>query len=241
MKNRIYKSILNNSKNGKKLFAVLIDPDKFNPEVVVECNKSNVDFIFIGGSGLKKEKFHKCINAICKLTKISLVIFPGGREQISEKADAILLLSLISGRNPDYLIGEHIRAAQQLKKSKLEIIPTGYILIGGGKNISTQSVTKTSPIKNSDKHLAVSTAIAGELLGMKIIYLEAGSGSSNPLNLSIIKDVRKNVGSPIIAGGGIDSAEKAADACKAGADVIVAGNGIEKDITLVKKIAEAIK
>lgn len=239
MKN-IYSYILNSKKKGKKLFAVLIDPDKFNSEVIHEANRSKVDFIFIGGSGLKKEMFHKCINAISKLTKIPLVIFPGSREQISEKADAILLLSLISGRNPDYLIGEHIRAAQQLKKSKLEIIPTGYILIGGGKKITTQKITHTSPIKNSDIKLAVSTSIAGELLGMKMIYLEAGSGTKNPLSKSIIGNVKKNISVPLIAGGGIDSAEKAKKLCNAGADMIVVGNGIEKDCTLVKKISHEL-
>ncbi|MBI3501769.1 MAG: geranylgeranylglyceryl/heptaprenylglyceryl phosphate synthase [Bacteroidetes bacterium] len=236
----IFRYILNCEQKGKKLFAVLIDPDKFNPEVIDECNQSKVDFIFIGGSELKNGSFHRCVNTIKKNTKIPLVIFPGSREQISEKADAILLLSLISGRNPDYLIGEHIRAAKQLKKSKLEIIPTGYILIGGGKNISTQKITHTSPIKNSDINLAVSTSIAGELLGMKMIYLEAGSGSKNSLSEKIIRNVEKNISVPLIAGGGINSAEKAKALCKAGADVIVVGNGIEKDITLVKKISHEL-
>ena len=240
MKNRIYKSILNSRKKGDKLFSVLIDPDKFNPKVIDECNKSKVDFIFIGGSGLKKEKFHKCINAIHTLTRIPLVIFPGGQEQISEKANAILLLSLISGRNPDYLIGEHIRASRQLKKSKLEIIPTGYVLINGGKIVSTHKVSRTFPIKYSDTELATSTAIAGELLGMKLIYLESGSGAKKPLNKSMIQRVRENISVPLIAGGGIDSPEKAKAVCSAGADLIVVGNAIEKDITLVKKIAEVI-
>jgi len=235
MKN-IYRHILNSKKKGKKLFAVLVDPDKFNPEVIREANKSKVDFIFMGGSGLKKEKFHTCINTVSKLTKIPLVIFPGGREQISEKADAILLLSLISGRNPDYLIGEHIRASRQLQKSKLEIIPTGYVLIHGGKKVSTHKVSKTSPIKHFDIELAASTAIAGELLGMKLIYLEAGSGAKKPLSKVMIQRVKKNISVPLIAGGGIDSAEKAKAICNAGADVVVVGNAIEKDITLVKKI-----
>lgn len=155
MKKNIFNIIVNAKRKKRKLFSVLIDPDKFNPEVVLEADKSKVDFILVGGSSLKKGKFHKCVNAVKRLTRIPIVIFPGGKEQISEKADAILLLSLISGRNPDYLIGEHIRAAQQLKKSKLEIIPTGYILIGGGQKISTQVITRTSPIKTSDKDLAV--------------------------------------------------------------------------------------
>ncbi len=240
MKNSIYQSILNSKRKGRKLFSVLVDPDKFSSKVIHQADKAKVDFIFIGGSRVKKENFHRCITTIQKLTDIPLVIFPGSREQISEKADAILLLSLISGRNPDYLIGEHIRASRQLKKSRLEIIPTGYILIGGGKNISTQAVTRTFPIKSSDTTLSVSTAIAGELLGMKLIFLEAGSGAKTPLSSSIVKDVRKNISAPIIAGGGIDSSEKAILLCKAGTDMIVVGNGIEKDITLVNKIAKAV-
>ena len=239
MKN-IYLHIINFKKKRKKLFAVLIDPDKFNPKIIVECNKSKVDFIFIGGSGLIKEKFHKCVNEISKLSKIPLVIFPGGKEQISEKADAILLLSLISGRNPDYLIGEHIRAAKKLKHSKLEIIPTGYILINGGKKVSTHKVSRTSPIRRSDVELAVSTAIAGELLGMKLIYLEAGSGAKNTLNTKMVRIVKKNIACPLIVGGGIDSAKKAEELCRAGADVIVVGNAIEKDCTLVKKISHEL-
>jgi putative glycerol-1-phosphate prenyltransferase len=241
MEKKIYRYIVERKKRGKKLFAVLIDPDKFNPKVISECNKSKVDFIFIGGSGLKKKKFHSCVNAIKKLTKIPLVIFPGGREQISEKADAILLLSLISGRNPDYLIGEHIRASRQLKKSKLEIVPTGYVLINGGRKATTQKISKTSPIKYSDTGLAASTAIAGELLGMKLIYLEAGSGAKKILSKTMIKSVKKNITIPLIAGGGIDSAQKAKILCKAGADMIVAGNAIEKDSTLVRQISQAIK
>jgi len=240
MKSRIYKSILLSKKKDKKLFSVLIDPDKFSPEVIREAHKAKVNFIFIGGSKIRNGGFHKCVNTIRKLTTIPLVIFPGDREQVSDKADAILLLSLISGRNPDYLIGEHIQAAHRLKRSGLEIIPTGYILIGGGKKISTQAVTRTSPIKNSDKELAVSTAIAGELLGMKMIYLEAGSGTTVPLDTLLVKKVRKNVSVPILAGGGIDSAEKAVALCRSGADMVVVGNAIEKDITLVGKIAKAI-
>jgi phosphoglycerol geranylgeranyltransferase len=241
MKSNVYLSIISSKKKGKKLFAVLVDPDKFSPDVIRESHKAKVDFIFIGGSRLKRPNFHHCVASIRKHTGIPLVIFPGSGEQISDKADAILLLSLISGRNPDYLIGEHIRAARQLKRSKLEIIPTGYILIGGGKNISTQVVTRTAPINRTDRNLIVSTAIAGELLGMKMIYLETGSGSGSPLNSSTMKKVRKNISVPVIAGGGIDSPEKAIKLCLAGADMIVVGNAIEKDSTLVKQISKAIR
>lgn len=236
----IYDHILKSKKQNKKLFAVLIDPDKFNLNVIHEANRSKVDFIFIGGSGLNKKHFHSCIAAIRKNSKVPLVIFPGGKEQISKKADAILLLSLISGRNPDYLIGEHIRAARELKISKLEIIPTGYIIINGGKKASALKVSRTRPVNHSNLQLASSTALAGELLGMKAIYLEAGSGARNAAGKEMIRSVKKNISVPLIVGGGIDSPEKAVAACKAGADMIVAGNAIEKDHTLVKKIAQAV-
>lgn len=237
----MYEHILKQKQNKKKLFAVLIDPDKFNPAVVEEANISKVDFLFVGGSKLKKNEFQKCISRIKQLTKGPLIIFPGNHEQISEKADALLLLSLLSGRNPDYLIGEHIKAAHQLKKSKLEILPTGYLLIGGGKNISTQKITNTKPIPYSDVKLAVSTAIAGELLGMKLIYLEAGSGNHKGVSREMIMAVRNHISLPVIVGGGIDTPEKAKAACNAGADLIVVGNAIERDRSLIKQISNAIR
>jgi phosphoglycerol geranylgeranyltransferase len=241
VKNNIYRTILASKKKGEKLFSVLVDPDKFSAEVIRKAHKAKVNFIFIGGSKIKNGNFHHCVSAIKKLTNIPLVIFPGSREQVSEKAEAILLLSLISGRNPDYLIGEHIKAARQLKRSRLEIIPTGYILIGGGKKVSTQTVTRTSPIKNSNRDLVVSTAIAGELLGMKMIYLEAGSGATNSLDASLVKQVTRNISAPVIAGGGIDTPEKARALCKAGADMIVVGNAIEKNSNLVSQISNIIR
>ena len=241
MNSTVYRFILASKKKGKKLFAVLVDPDKFSSRVIRESHKARADFIFVGGSKLQKGNFQRCVAAIRKLTPIPLVIFPGRLpEQISGKADAILLPSLLSGRNPEYLIGQHVLAARHLKRSGVEIIPMGYILIGGGKKISTQIVTHTTPIKSADTPLAVSTAIAGELLGMKIIYLEAGSGSGTPLRASMIKEIRKNVSLPVIAGGGIDSAEKAIALCRSGADLIVVGNAIEKDSTLAVRIANAI-
>ena len=239
MKN-IYNHILKSKKRNKKLFAVLIDPDKFNLEVIREANRCDVDIILIGGSKIKKGKFISCVNAIKKSSKIPLVIFPGGKDQISNKANAILLLSLISGRNPDFLIGEHIKAAQQLRQSKLQIIPTGYLLIGGGKMISTQKVSKTSPIKHSDISLAVSTSIAGEMLGMKMIYLEAGSGAKKTLTSKMISEVKKNISIPLITGGGINSPALATAHCKAGADIIVVGNAIEKDFRLIEQISRTV-
>jgi phosphoglycerol geranylgeranyltransferase len=224
----------------KKLFAVLIDPDKFNAGVVQESNLHQVDFLLVGGSGLRKDAFHKCIRSIKKLSNLPLIIFPGGHEQISNQADALLLLSLLSGRNADYLIGEHVKAAHQLKKSKLEIIPTGYILIGGGENISTQKITQTKPIGRGNIALSVATALAGELLGMKMIYLEAGSGNKRPVDARVIASVKKNSTLPLMVGGGIHSAKQAVEVCKAGADVIVVGNAIEKEITLIKQLSNAL-
>ncbi len=241
MKHSLYSSILESKKKGKKLFSILVDPDKYSPQVIHEAEKEKVDYIFVGGSKLKKKNFKQCISSIRKLTTIPIVIFPGNKEQISNKADAILLLSLISGRNPDYLIGEHVQAAQSLKKSGLEIIPTGYLLIGGGKKIATQLVTKTYPIKDNHIALAVSTAVAGELLGMKMIYLEAGSGTKKPLSYSLIKKVKKNISTPLLVGGGINTYQKAIAAYKAGADMVIVGNGIEKDLSLVHQINKATR
>lgn len=236
----MYEHIIRNKKKNKKLFAVLIDPDKFNSFVVEEAHRCKVDFLFIGGSMLKENIFKQCIGKIKRLTNIPLVIFPGSHEQISEQANALLLLSLLSGRNPDYLIGEHIKAAHRLKKSKLEIIPTGYLLIGGGKNITTQKITKTKPIAYADVDLAVSTAIAGELLGMKLIYLEAGSGTHKTVNARVIQNVKRNISIPLIVGGGIDTPEKATAAYNAGADLVVVGNAIEKDCSLIKHISQTL-
>lgn len=233
--------IISSAKKGKKFFALLVDPEKFCFDAIVEADKARVDFIFVGGSAVNKKQFHTCIKKIRRTTKIPLIIFPGSREQVSEKADAILFLSLISGRNPDFLIGEHVLAAKKLKASQLEIIPTGYILINGGKKSSTQKITRTTPIKKTDNNLAAATAVAGELLGMKLIYLEGGSGAKNSVSESMINQVKRSISVPLIVGGGIDSPEKAAHAMKAGADVIVVGNGAEKNISIIKEIAEVIK
>lgn len=213
---------------------ILIDPDKYNPELVDLANRSKVTYIFVGGSKLKQNNFEKTIKSIKSKTNIPVIIFPGDETQISKHADAILLLSLLSGRNPEYLIGKHVLAAEKIKKSKLHVIPTGYILVKGGAVSTTQKVTKTKSLINQKE--IVHTAIAGELLGKRIIYLEAGSGAKNSIRSSIIQAVKKELSIPLIVGGGIDSLSKAKTIYKANPDYMVIGNALEKNINLLTEL-----
>lgn len=205
---------------------ILIDPDKYNPELIKMAENNNVSYIFVGGSVLKKNTFNKTIKSIKSLTSIPVIIFPGDETQISKLADGILILSLLSGRNADYLIGKHVKAALKLKSSNIKTIPTGYLLINGDKKSTTQKVTKTNPLSN--KQEIIKTAVAGELLGKQLIYLEAGSGAKKTLTSSIINEVKKNISIPLIIGGGIDSVLKAKNILNAKPDYIVVGNALEK-------------
>ena len=237
----IYSSILKSKKAGKKQFALLIDPDKYKGvELISLAEKAGVDFILVGGSLITSGDFDVCIRSIKEQTSIPVIIFPGNKLQINKSADAILLLSLISGRNPDLLIGDHIIAAPYLKTSGLEIIPSGYMLIESGRQTAASYMSNTQPIPADKDEIAMCTAMAGEMLGLKLLYMDAGSGAQNSISLSMIKRVKSSVSIPIIVGGGINSAQKASDACKAGADVIVVGNAIEKDSTLLNNISSAI-
>ena len=205
---------------------ILIDPDKYNPDLIKLANKSKVSYIFVGGSILKKNTFEKTIKSIKSITKIPVVIFPGDETQVSKHADAILMLSLLSGRNAEYLIGKHVKAASKIKASNLTVIPTGYILIDGNNTSTTQKVTKTKPL--TKKKEIIETAIAGDLLGKKLIYLEAGSGAKKTLANSIIKDVKESINIPLIIGGGINSVLKAKNILKSNPDYMVIGNALEK-------------
>ncbi len=241
MEKEIYKLIFNSKNSNKKLFAVLIDPDKFDsPEVIERSKAADVDLIFVGGSILSSGNFENCIQRIKRSTSIPLVIFPGNNLQISPNADAILLLSLISGRNPELLIGKHVVSAPLLRSSKLEILPTGYMLIESGKQTAALYMSNTNPIPYDKNDIASCTALAGELLGLKLIYMDAGSGASKPVSAAMIKKVSTAVSIPLIIGGGINSAEKAMDACNAGADVIVVGNAIENDLSLIETISKTV-
>jgi len=218
---------------------VLIDPDKYNPELIVLANICKVHCFFVGGSELKFNLFNKTIKSIKSLTKKPVIIFPGDETQISKYADAILILSLLSGRNPDYLIGKHVISARKIIASKLKTIPVGYILVNGNKVSTTQKITKTKPI--SDTSTLINTAIAAELLGKKLIYLEAGSGANAPIKNSIIKTIKNEINIPIIVGGGINTIQKANNILKENPDYIVIGNALEKTPDFLLALNKLVK
>jgi phosphoglycerol geranylgeranyltransferase len=238
LKGFIYNSII--SKNSKKL-AILIDPGKQNNESLNEiikiADQAKVDFILVGGS-LVTEYINNVVSIIKKSTDIPVILFPGNLMQLSDNADGILLLSLISGRNPDYLIGNHVLAASYLKNSGLEIIPTGYILIGTQCTSSVEYISNTKPIPDDKPELIIATAIAGELMGNKIIYLEAGSGSCSRIKRNIIAKVKQNITLPLIVGGGVKTRDDMKDIYEAGADIIVIGSAIEENPAMIKTFAE---
>lgn len=229
---------------SKKLFAVLVDPDKTDEkaaETIARASaEAGVDFLFVGSSLLMNSSLDACLQTLRKHSAIPLVLFPGNTLQISNYADAILFLSLISGRNADMLIGKQVLAAPLLKTSSLEVISTGYMLIDPGHLTSVTYMSSTLPIPHDKNDIAVSTAWAGELLGLKVLYMDAGSGARHTISCSMIEAVSKNVGMPLIVGGGIKTPEKALELCTAGADVIVVGNCIEKDPAIIAEMADAI-
>lgn len=238
----IYEKIRIN--NHRKTFAVLIDPDKYDKKgldlVISSADDNHVDFILVGGSLLTYDHLDETLQAIKARVNIPVILFPGSILQINEKADALLLLSLISGRNPDMLIGKHVIAAPYLKKSKLEILPTGYMLIESGPVTTAQYISNTLPIPRLKDDIAICTAMAGEMLGLRLIYMDAGSGAELPISASMIKKVKESISIPLIVGGGIRTPEQALAGCEAGADMIVVGNAIEKDYSCLKEIAHAI-
>ena len=240
----IYSQIIESKKKGRKLFSILIDPDKQTEEsllqIIEQAKLANVDLFFIGGSLLSNNSLDFCISIIKQNCKIPLVLFPGNAMQVNNKADGILFLSLISGRNPEMLIGNHVITAPILKEFDIEVLSTGYMLIDSGKATTVSYMSNTTPIPHDKDDIAVCTAIAGEMLGLKMIYLDGGSGAINTVSDKMIISVAKNINIPLIIGGGINSAEKAQEKCKAGADIIVVGNAIEKENGLIKEIANAI-
>ena len=230
---------------GKKSFAVLIDPDKVNLDnfsnLLDLCIKYSADYIFVGGSLITDYIMKEVIAAIKSYTAIPIILFPGNSLHIDNQADAILLLSLISGRNPEFLIGQHVISAPILRKSGLEILPTGYMLIDSGRQTTVSYISNTMPIPHDKPGIAACTAMAGEMLGLKLTYLDAGSGALNAVSPEMIAAVRQSVDTPIIVGGGINSIQKAKNALSAGADVIVVGNGIEQNVNLLADITGLVK
>jgi phosphoglycerol geranylgeranyltransferase len=241
----IYQQLLHNHKNGEKSLAVLVDPDKAEPEhlnqLAISASKGLVDYFFVGGSLLTTRRLDYVIQFLKSKTNVPVVIFPGSTMQIHTDADAILLLSLISGRNADLLIGKHVEAAPVLKNSQLEIISTGYMIVDGGKATSASYMSNTQPIPIDKPEIAVCTAMAGEMLGMKTIYLEAGSGALNPVPQEVVRQIRNYISLPLIVGGGIRDVETAAVICEAGADVIVVGTKIESDPGMIEEIYQTVK
>jgi putative glycerol-1-phosphate prenyltransferase len=229
-------------KQQAKQIAILIDPDKKSindiAKIVKIATQEKIDFIFVGGS-LTNVNIDEVVLNIKKLTEIPVILFPGNLLQISHKADGILLLSLISGRNAEFLIGNHVIAAPFLKNSKLEIISTGYMIIEGDSTTSVQYMSNTNPIPKNKPEIAVATAMAGEMLGLKTIYLEAGSGANSHISLEMIREVKSNINIPLIVGGGIRTAKAAKEVCDAGADVIVIGTAFEKNPELISEIRKA--
>ncbi len=229
---------------GKKRLAVLVDPDTPDSNalqtIIKKANEAEADFIFLGGSLLVKDALDECIDAIKGMTKIPVILFPGSIMQISGKADAMLFISLISGRNPELLIGSHVIAAPYIKQAKLETLPTGYILVDSGRQTTASYMSGSAPVPHNKPEIAACTAMAGEMLGQKLIYMDGGSGADNPISAKMIGAVRKSVDLPIIIGGGIRDAETAVKICQAGADIVVVGNASEENPDLIKTIAEAV-
>lgn len=244
MKSTIYHSLVERKQQGKKSFAVLIDPDKVNTSLLDELIElsvqAKVDYFLLGGSLVISNHLDECVQHVKQNCNIPVILFPGSPTQISKYADALLYLSLISGRNPELLIGQHVVSAPFVRKSGLEIMPTGYIVIDGGAPTTVSYISNASPVPADKNEIAMCTAMAGEMLGMRLIYMDSGSGAKRPISESMIEAVSKNISTPLIIGGGITDPEKAYRNCKAGADVIVVGNAIEKDASLIKQMSDAI-
>ncbi len=238
----IYPSIIDNTRNGIKMFGVLIDPDKQNVRELIEtvqiCNNSAVDFFFVGGSIITSGDMKKTTRLIKENSTKPVIIFPGNPDQITEYADAILFLSLISGRNPEFLIGHQVTAAPMIKKLDIEVIPTGYLLVDCGTTTTAIYVSDTNPIPHSNAEIAANTALAGEYLGLDLTYIDGGSGAKKCISNKMIAKTKAAKSGPLIIGGGIRTAQAAHEIYKSGADIIIVGNGAEENRNLITEISE---
>jgi len=226
----------------RKMFSLQVDPDKYDDEALAHIGKAAgrnpIDFILVGGS-LVSSPIDHAVKILKDSTDIPVILFPGNVMQITDHADAIFLLCLISGRNPEYLIGHHVIAAPVLKKTGLEIIPTSYILIENGRVTSVEYISNTKPIPADKVELAVATAMAGEMLGHRLLYLEAGSGAIEPVKTNLISKVKQNISIPLCFGGEMKNPEQIKAICDAGADVIVVGTALEKDLKNLEVLSRA--
>lgn len=225
--------------------AVLIDPDKISledlPVFVQYAEKQGANFFFVGGSLLTTHAFSACVSMLKAHATIPVLIFPGSAYQVHPDADALLLLSMISGRNADLLIGQHVMAAPIIKSSGIQTIATGYMLVDGGAPTTASYISNTSPIPHNKPDIAAVTAMAGEMLGLKCIYLDAGSGAKQAVSAEMISAVKQTVKLPLIVGGGIRNAEQARNAAQAGANIIVVGNALETDMALLKEVVKGVR
>jgi putative glycerol-1-phosphate prenyltransferase len=226
--------VFDSIKSLSKGIAVLIDPDKFKSTIAIEQYLEKIklaqpDFLFIGGSSVAKSDFDRCVDAAKKMLSTPIIIFPGASHHLSKNADALLFLSLISGRNPDFLIGQHVEAMDELAQIDIETIPTSYLLIDGGKMTSVQYFSRTQPIPQNEISIATKTALAGKHLGQKLIYADAGSGAIQPISSAMIKALSK-INSPLIIGGGLKTIKGIQEAHESGANLVVIGNKLEEDI-----------
>ncbi|MBZ9788294.1 geranylgeranylglyceryl/heptaprenylglyceryl phosphate synthase [Psychroflexus sp. CAK57W] len=229
--NSIFKSIKQAVKSKERLLSILIDPDKFDlskTEAFLNRIPDSTNYLLVGGSEVKNEHTEVVISQLKKCTQLPLILFPGDVNQITDQADAILFLSLLSGRNPEYLINQQVKSISKLQHSSLEIIPTGYILVDGGVSTSVLEVSQTKAIPQDQISSVVHTALAGQFSGKQLIYLEAGSGATHPVSAEIISEVKKNISIPLIVGGGIKTELQKETAYSAGADMVVMGNVFER-------------
>ncbi len=239
------KNILYNIDSKKGQIAILIDPDKSNSKeallpLIEKATFAGVNYFFVGGSTVSTKDFNRTVHILKENTTIPVIIFPGGSHMISDKADGLLFLSLISGRNPDFLIGHHVQAANEVFDMDIEVIPTGYLLIEGGTNSSVAYVSQTSPIPSENESIILNTVKAGILTGKELIFLDAGSGAARAIPERVVREVAK-LGKPLIVGGGINSPEQLETYQKAGANIIVIGNKLEEDIEFLLDINNYIK
>jgi len=240
MNKGILGNILKAFNKDKRLISVLIDPDNRNfgqlTELLNLCNEKAIDFLFVGGSMLTEGNLEETILFIKRKTKIPVIIFPGTNQQICSSADAILLLSLVSGRNPDLLIGKHVESAFKLKASKLEILPTGYLLVDGGKQTTASYISFTQPLPADKPLLTAATALAAQQMGMQLLYLDAGSGAQYSVSADTIKKVKEHTTLPLIVGGGLKTKEAVKVAFDAGANMVVIGNALEHNPELLNQL-----
>ncbi|WP_400192713.1 geranylgeranylglyceryl/heptaprenylglyceryl phosphate synthase [Hymenobacter sp. B81] len=242
---RLHDALQDRRHRGQKALAVLLDPDNLDEagtRRILELTATHpVDYFFVGGSLVTTRHQAALIRLLKSTSSVPVVLFPSNSLHIDSQADGILLLSLISGRNPDFLIGQHVVAAPLLRESPLEILPTGYMLVDSGRQTTASYMSGTTPLPHDKPAIAACTAMAGEQLGLRLIYLDGGSGALHPISPAMIRAVRQAVEVPIVVGGGLNTVEKAHAALLAGADVIVVGNQIEHDPDFLGAVSQTVR